>query len=493
MPSFRCEHCRQRIAARDAHAGRRVRCPRCKQAVRVPKAEADPAPPAGAPAPDHLEPASPLPKVPIVVPKPPVIVPEPAPAFTRPPPKDFSAIFSAPLDELFEPAAHDYSPEEQTQVLRPVHPRQEPPHPHPGAAMDFPAEQSAAVDHEPAPPPEPSPVVVEPAEIIDAPAPMRAGLNSVNEVADLLRGLDNPAQRARLAAASAAADAEARRRVIASSRPARLMGWASLFMGLAAIGLTCLPAVARYAVPVGAGGLLVAMSGLLIGISRRAGIALSAGGAIASAAGVGVALLWGFGLLPFKQWAAARRGSNAPPVTLVAATQPDQPPGTGEYVPASSPVIVDNVEVRVVSARVLRPAVYAGDLDSLHTASDPRLQITLELKNLGSSPANYLPWRQDGGGEDPVRLSEADGAMLPLEEMASSGPGKPFVLAAAALTGPVALGRVPVVDVLLFGPPDGAFGDLKLDLPGRNIGRPGITLHIRIPRSLVRVQGTIAG
>jgi hypothetical protein len=330
--------------------------------------------------------------------------------------------------------------------------------------------------------------VVEPAEIIDAPAPKRGGLDSVNEVADLLRGLDNPAQRARLAAASAAADAEARRRVIAWTRPVRLMGWVSLLVGLAAIGLTCLPAVAKYAMPVGAGGLLLAMTGLVMGISRRAGIALPAAGALASAAGVSAAVLWGYGLLPFNQGAATHEATNTPPITLAAATQPDQTAGDGDYVPASSPVILNDVQVRVVSVQVLRPAVYAGDLNSLRTASDPRLQITLELKNLGSSPARYLPWRHDRGIEDMVQLSGSDGVVLPLEELAASGPAKPVVLAASALTGPVALGRVPVSDVLLFDPPDGPFGDLKLDLPGRNIGRPGITLHIRIPRSMVRVQ-----
>lgn len=482
MPSFRCEHCRQRISARDAYAGRRVRCPRCKHPVRVPQAETA----SGESAADQHDPAPPPPPAPVVAPQAPVIIPESAPVFTQRPPKDFSTIFSTPLDDLFDPAAHDYAPEELTQVLRPVHSEDDPPSGAP--SLKSPEPPAVAMPAETEAPPQSSPEVVEPAEIIDAPAPRKGGLDSVHEVADLLRGLDNPAQRARLAAASAAADAEARRRIVASSRPVRVVGWVSVLVGLAAIGMTCVPAVARYGMPVGAGGLLLAMTGLVMGVSRRSSVGLPAGGALISAAGVGVALVWGYGLLPFSQWLATRQPSNAPPVTLVASTQTDQVAGGGEYVAASLPVILNNVEIRIVSVQVLRPAVYAGDLDSLHTASDPRLQIRLELTNLGSSPANYLPWRRDPGGEEQVQLSGSDGLVLPLEELVSSGPDKPVVLAASALTGPVALGRVPVSDVLLFAAPDGPFDDLKLDLPGRNIGQPGMMLHIRIPRSMVRVQ-----
>lgn len=477
MPSFRCEHCRQKITARDAHAGRRVRCPRCKQAVRVPAAEAR-AQVAEASA--EVAPAKPARLEPEVIA--PVAVPEPAPVFTPPFPQDFSSVFSAPLDALFEGGSHDYAPEEQTQVLRPVDLPVEPPHPAP--AMEFP--YSDIGDFR-APPVTPT-VVVEPAEIIDAPKPMRSGLNSVNEVADLLRGLDNPSERARLAASSAAADAEVRRQVVAASRPARVLGWMSLCVGFASIALSCVPAFARFAVPSGAGGLLLAITGLVMAVGGRAGIGLPAGGALISAGGVAVAILSGFGLLPWG--VEGRAGTATPPVTLVASTQPAQHAAVpADYVLASSPVIVNRVQVRVVSALVLRPAVYFGDMRSLHTANDRRLQITLELKNLSDTRAAYLPWRRNAEGKEFVQLTGPDGVILPLDELEVTDPANPVVLAASALPGPVYIDRLPVFDVLLFDPPASVKGDFLLDLPGKNIGQPGIALHIRVPGTMVRVQG----
>ena len=116
MQSFRCEHCRQKIAARDEYAGRRVRCPRCKEPVRVPSIEAAAAPAPAAPATTNVV------EKPSPVAAKPVASPQGTPVFAHPSPQDFSSIFSAPLDELFESGGHDYSPEEQTQVLRPVHP-----------------------------------------------------------------------------------------------------------------------------------------------------------------------------------------------------------------------------------------------------------------------------------------------------------------------------------------------------------------------------------
>jgi phage FluMu protein Com len=481
MASFRCEHCRQKIAARDAHAGRRVRCPRCKQSVRVPVLEAAAQVP---PAPVEVAKLTPAKLEPEVIA--PVAIPEPAPVFTPPLPQDFSSIFSAPLDALFEGGAPDYGPEEQTQVLRPVYPAEERPHPAP--AID--ASYLDLGDIGPIPEPPPAPVVVEPAEIIDAPGPMRPGLNSVNEVADLLRGLDNPSQRARLAASSAAADAEVRRQVLAISRPVRVLGWMSVLVGLGSIALSCFPAWARFAVPAGAGGLLLAMSGLAVAVGRRAGIGLPAGGAFASVAGVAVALLWGFGFLPWRDQGGAHARLNAAPVTLIASTQPSrQAAVAGDYVPASSPLIVNRLQVRVASAMVLRPAVYSGDIRSLHTADDQRLQITLELKNLANTRTAYLPWRRNSEDNEFVQLTGPKGAILPFDELAVSDPEKPVVLAAAALPGPIYIDRVPVYDVLLFDPPASVAGDFLLDLPGRNIGQPAVTLHIRIPGSMVRVQG----
>lgn len=468
MPSFRCEHCRQKIVARDSYAGRRVRCPRCKQGVRVPAMEA---PPMAANVAVDLPADAPVP------------VPEPAPVFTQPPPRDFSTIFSAPLDALFDGESHDCGPEEQTQILRPVHPPVEPSSV--ADSMEFPYSD---VDEFEAPPKAP-PVVLEPVEIIDAPASVRPGLNSVNEVADLLRGLDNPAQRARLAAASAAADGEVRRQITAASRPVRVLGWMSLGVGLASIALSCYPAWARFAVPTGAGGILLAVTGLVLAVGRHARIGLPAGGAVVSTAGAALAVLWGFGLLPWS--AEAHVPPTTTPVSLTATTHPSaQAPSPSDYVLATSPLVVHQVQVRVVSALVLRPAVYAGDMASLHTAAERRLQITLELKNLSDARTPYLPWRRNAEGNELVQLTGPDGRVLNLDELEQTDSARPVVLAAAALPSPVYVEtNRPVTDALLFDAPASVRGDFLLDLPGKNVGEPRITLHIRIPGSMIREQG----
>jgi phage FluMu protein Com len=488
MPGFRCEHCRQKIAARDEYAGRRVRCPRCKQAVRVPNSEAAAAQtPAAA-----VEPVAPAPAKPTPVAVAPAAPPRPAPIYTRQSPQDFSTIFSAPLDDLFGPTAHDYSPEEQTQVLRPVHPLEG----RPPAEPTFDARYSDLPGFgDPPESPEPPeilqpPVVLEPAEVIDAPAPMRSSLQSLNEVADLLRGLDNPAQRARLAAASAASDAAVRRQVVASSRSTRALGWMSLAVGAIAVGLSCIPLTARFGVPVGSAGLLLAMTGLSVAVGRRSGVALPIGGAAISAAGLGAALLWAFGVLPLG--AGGRFGSqnNPPPITLVANSQParpGEPAASPEYVPATSPLIVNHVQVRVASVILLRPAVYKGEYDTLHTLDDQRLQITLELKNLSGDRVVYQPWRIDAAHDETIALTGPDGIALASDGWAF--PDEEHWLAAGALRGPALLGQQPTSDVLLFMPPAGPVGELRLDLPGKNIGQPDTTLHIRIPASMVRVQG----
>jgi phage FluMu protein Com len=489
MPGFRCEHCRQKIAARDEYAGRRVRCPRCKQAVRVPNPEL-----AAAQAPAvAVEPVAPAPTKPKPVAAPPAAPPRPAPIYTRQPPQDFSTIFSAPLDELFGSSAHDYSPEEQTQVLRPVHPVEGRPPAEP--TFDEQYSDLPGVGHppEPAKPPEilQPPVVLEPAEVIDAPAPMRSSLQSSNEVADLLRGLDNPAQRARLAAASAASDAAARRQVVASSRATRALGWMSLAVGAIAVGLSCVPLTARFGVPVGAAGLLLAMTGLSLAVGRRSGVGLPIGGAVMSAAGLGAALFWAFGVLPLGAGGAfGSHGNTTPPVTLVANSQPARPGEAGdspEYVPATSPLIVNHVQVRVGSAILLHPAVYKGEYETHQILGERRLQITLELKNLGSDRVVYQPWRIDAAHDERIALTGPDGIALASDGWAF--PDEEHWLAAEALRGPALLGQQPTSDVLLFMPPAGPVGDLRLDLPGKNIGQPDTTLHIRIPASMVRVQG----
>jgi hypothetical protein len=265
----------------------------------------------------------------------------------------------------------------------------------------------------------------------------------------------------------------------------------SLAVGAIAVGLSCIPLTARFGVPAGAAGLLLAMTGLSLAVGRRSGMGLPIGGAVMSAAGLGTSLLWAFGLLPMRTGGSFGSQSGAtPPVTLVANSQPARPgelASSSEYVPATSPLIVNYVQVRVASAILVRPAVYKGEYDNLQTLADRRLQITLELKNVGGERVVYQPWRIDAAHDEDIALTGPDGIALASDGWAF--PDDVHWLAAGALRGPALLGQQPTSDVLLFLPPAGPVGDLRLDLPGKNIGQPDTTLRIRIPASMVKVQG----
>jgi hypothetical protein len=532
MPKFRCEHCRQKISAPADYAGRRVRCPRCKEPVRVPEEvdllSASSPPPAGetaaasrtpSPAPDVSQGEPPSRGSDVPAPSAAPFAGEvQGPILTRRVEGNLSSFFSDLGESAFDPAPHDLSPEEQTQDfwhLQEVAGYHDAPPAVPStdffseplepALPQFAVDPVRAPEPEPAPAPEPipdpepppaatpEPVVLEPAEVIDAPVQRRRpGLNSADEVADLLRRLDKPTERARLAA-DWVLDRQQRTPPRGSSWIG-VLGWASLLIGLGAIGLAFRPAQAKFAIPVGAAGMVLALAGLVLALGRRARVLAPIAGTLASAGGVAVAVLVAKGYLPPSSGARLLHPPVAAPVRLVAnsrsAPAEGQTPAPGpiEYVPATSPVLANHVEVRVASALVLRPAMYSGDFSSLTTAGEPCLQITIELKKSGAGKAAYQPWRKQDGLRDEARVTDSAGAILPLVERAYRDLANPVPLAAGALRHPVNLGLIATPDVLLFEPPTDPSGDLLLDLPGANIGAPGLTLHIRIPAATLRVQ-----
>jgi hypothetical protein len=73
-------------------------------------------------------------------------------------------------------------------------------------------------------------------------------------------------------------------------------------------------------------------------------------------------------------------------------------------------------------------------------------------------------------------------------ELAPARPGVPASLPFGALRGPTVLRPAgdSAADVLLFEPPGNLNQDLDLDLPGTNLGMPGLTLHIRIPALMIQ-------
>ena len=75
--------------------------------------------------------------------------------------------------------------------------------------------------------------------------------------------------------------------------------------GLAALSLCFLPARAKFAVPIGIGGLMLALTGTVMSARRNISIAAPAIGALVSTAAVVLALLVGLGIVPMERRHAA--------------------------------------------------------------------------------------------------------------------------------------------------------------------------------------------
>ena len=514
MPKFRCEHCRQKIGAPDTHIGRRVRCPRCKQIVRVPEAPAEPQaqnPPVSAPEPPTID----RKHEPIYTGSAPAAPPEHAVlhsgrhadtgnVFTGRREGDFSALFG---DRDSRPAGGSARKPVRSQTADPppAPPEESPPvvesllseqdaieqttaEPDAASTPHEQVEHSDFEQQEDEAPPLPRQVIVEPVEVIEAPAPaVERAMDSSKEVADLLRTFDQPQA---VATIPAAPPARKRGRRSDARRPVavRFLGILSLLAGAFAIAACFIPALALYAVAAGTTGLLLALTGVVLAAAKRSGgILLPAAGATLSAGAIALFMLAMHGVIDLGLPAA----TNSPKATTLVTIDPNHPaalPGDG-YVPATSLIVVGDVQLHIDSILILQPAVYTGDLSSLHPLQDRKLQLTLELKDLGGKPVTYKPWRRtDGAGDEPV-LMDGDGTGLVLNTLPGK-PDAPATLAVGAVAGPTNFGHddPPIEDVLLFDPPGDANKDMKLDLPGSNIGAPHVVLHIRIPAAMVRSQ-----
>jgi hypothetical protein len=238
--------------------------------------------------------------------------------------------------------------------------------------------------------------------------------------------------------------------------------------------------------------LLLALGALFFARGRRiADVRVSLGGAAASSLGIIAAILVANGIVPVGARQRLLRAGMTPTVKLdIAGVSTLQPVGSGrpEYIPATSPLVLNNVELRIASVKVLRPAVYSGEYDSLHTIDQRRVQIALEVRNVGSNAVTYQPYRRtEADGDEEAKLSESAGDPL-MFELAPARPGVPVSLPFGALRGPAVLsaGGDAASDVLLFEPPGNLNQDLDLDLPGANLGVPNLTLHIRIPALMIQ-------
>lgn len=422
MLQFRCGKCGQKMGVPEAYAGKRVRCPRCQEPARVPL-EDRPAPSA----------------------------PEPQP------------IFESRHDDVSSTFA-DASP-------------------------DF----GATGEHSPGPA---FGRASEP-EVLDAPErPAEPLPDSSQEVAALLRELAPEEQAADYPPVSSPPPdgsvqlprpGNAHEEPAPTTSLATLLGMISFLLGIGAIGFCWQPPLVRFALPIGAAGAGLGIVAIIVSLLRRgAGLGVALVGVLVSCAASAFIVLGTRGLVPARYVPASLRAGSRPvmagraPVSSESST-----PDAAHDTPATiAPARIGDVEVRVASALVLRPSVYDGDFNSLHTAAARYLQVTLELRHVGESQvAEYRSWGKPAADETFASLTDARGTSLKLIDLSPLMP-------VGRVKGPTALfPRGPALsDVLLFEPPASNGADLTLELPGGNVGAPGQSVRIRIPANSIRSQ-----
>ena len=418
MLQFRCGTCGQKIGVPEAYAGKRVRCPRCRQPARVPREDesAPPAPERQAVVESSRDDSSPVFR-------------------DGPPPSEVGERSSGPIPRASEP------------------------------------------------------------EVLDPPErPAEATPDSAQEVAALLRGLAAPeegSEQESLPSPRHDTESPAPETAREGSPPTRALATSlaaiSSLLGIAAVGFCWQPALVRFAMPAGAAGAgfgIMAIIAALVG--RGTGLTVALTGAILACAAAAFVLLGMRGLLPARFVPASlRAGSGQMSARGDAASSDSSTPGAAHGAPATiAPVRMGDVEVRVASALVVRPSVYDGDLNTLHTAAARYLQVTLELRHVGESQvAEYRSWGKPAADEPFASLTDARGNSLKLIDLSPLMP-------IGRVKGPTTLyPRGPALsDVLLFEPPLSSGADLTLELPGGNVGAPGQTVRLHFPANSIRSQ-----
>lgn len=524
MLKFRCAQCNQKIGVPEEYAGKRVRCPRCKSAAKVPQAseiapaiqQTAAAPPAvilkettseavAGPAPGSQEPIAPTAHAPAT--------PEPV---REAPPGALESVVTAHAPPGFASVFAEHLPPRADQ---------------PAASMEDLGDDRVADEAYPAVASQSDPGQTDPlnlSQTIEDPAPKTANVidaptrrtsaprSSEDEVNELLRDLrdgEAPAGDSALIFALQRPDEfdvpspegtqvrqeddshGAKKRqvtthVAPSGRLAALLGVGGIALGVAAIALCWVTGAARFALPVSAAGLVLALAGVGLAAARNGpGIGLCSIGTIVAALGIAVPVLGAYGMMPLPgRVHLPVAGSTAVinvsmPAGDASAIQAEQRVPADGFVPATSPLVLGDVQVRVSSARVVQPAVHDGHWNSLRSLPDKRLLISLELRNLASGGhATYRTWARNAPGEEPASLTDGAGNSLKAIDLA------PLVPVGRVSEDPARLypGRSATPDVLIFEMPVSTSQDLKLQLPGANIGASGTTLRIRIPAPMVQ-------
>jgi hypothetical protein len=303
-------------------------------------------------------------------------------------------------------------------------------------------------------------------EMIDAlGGPEDLGITSSATVSDIVKGLtkerveeEPPPAPPIPAPRPAPIPRPASRPIPESSTLARSLGFVAMLVGVGALSLCVMPRWTRFALPVGALGLVIAAIGAMVPARRRGTeVALALGSSAVSLAGIALAILVAIGIVPSAHG------------------------GRGLF-HAGPSARVGDVEVKVASAAVVRPVLYADGGRKLETDAQPVLRVDLEVRNLsGGGSIPYKSWGMLRTDVEPVILEDNEGNQLKLIDPApKTPPGRPREFPTS-----LASHSKGVCDVLLFEAPPAAAQQLRLQLPGSNVQARAV-FTLQIPASMLR-------
>jgi len=272
-------------------------------------------------------------------------------------------------------------------------------------------------------------------------------------------------------------------RELSDPRPPRMLGIAAIFVGLAAVAVCWVPTAMKFAIPLGVCGAMLGIGAL---VTRNGGrhtrLTLPVAGVFASAIGPLLAIVLVNRWIPLPD---RHDPSASAPIRAINALFPSAPAGSPLHWKTAPSARGGDVEVRVVSALVLHPAIDSGKWETIQTFSQRCLRLTLELQNIApQGRVEYHSWRQAAPEQQAPALTDGAGDPLKMIELVSLVPVGRLSESPSYLDA----GRKPKSDVLLFEVPPESGGDLNLSLPGANIGAAGTTLRINIPEEMIRRQ-----
>ncbi len=266
-------------------------------------------------------------------------------------------------------------------------------------------------------------------------------------------------------------------------RAAHSLGFGSIFLGLLALSVSWIPGIGLLGLPFSIGGLLLALGGGLVAVSRRGnGIGYALTGALVCVVAIAYSLL---SAKPLTHRVGGFSIDEPQPAA------PEEKPESEElptvWTPGTQPIQVGDALVRLGSATVRNVPLVGRNGDSSSTPT-PYLMVPVWVSNVGKNrKLDYQGWGSAGPSGSATLTDEFDNdyrRVLPSDSLGR-------VLGQLQEVEPLYPGDM-VSDVIVFEAPVEGVRELRLRLESANVGGEG-NLQFSIPggsikRRLVRIE-----